>query len=46
MKDRTERVKCAIDEMFRDTSVSQAETAGDLQDIIEHCEVLMKSLDD
>ena len=32
--------------MFQDTSVPQSETRDNLQDIIDHCEMLIETLDD
>jgi len=46
MADLTERAKQAIDEMFRDTTVPQSETRDNLQDIIDHCEIMKESLDE
>lgn len=46
MSNRTEKAKRIIDEMFRDASVPQSETRDNLHDIIDHCEVLIDTLDD
>lgn len=42
---KTEEAKRAIDIMLGNPSASQAETKAELQDIVDHCQVLMESLD-
>ncbi len=46
MNNPTEKAKQAIDEMFSDASVPQYVTRNHLRDIIEHCEVLIDTLDE
>jgi hypothetical protein len=41
----SEAIKKEIDRMFSNTGVPQSQTASDLQDIIDHCEVLLDTLD-
>ena len=46
MSGLTEKAKRAVDEMFRDTSCPQSETADNLRDIIDHCTILLDTLDE
>ena len=41
---KLERAKKVINDMYSDTSVSQEETAADLQELVELIEVLMDAL--
>lgn len=43
--EKSEAIKAAIDSLFSDRSVSEEQSCADLRELIEHCEMLIESLD-